>query len=370
MRAVASVFLDVDYWAPIDMDAAVAVDVRVVDVDTSSWTLEYRVGATGTEGEERLAATATTIQVAWDVESAGSQPLPDAWRPALESALVEPEAQGTADSRKGATESRLGRLLSRLRSEGEPWVGRRRTGSRRHIFSLDVSKHFVLSAKMEDYLKVIYELQREGGGPVSTSDLAAALDVTAPTATSAMETLADHGFVEREKYKGATLTPEGETVALEVVRHHRLLETYLAERLGYDWTEVHDEADRLEHHISEEFERRVADVLGDPEVDPHGDPIPRDSLEPVEEPVGSALGDHGEGDEVVVQRVRDRDPQELAYIEDVGVTPGTAMTIVEVAPIGLHVVRLDSGAEVSLPEDVAGAIRVRPAEEVTAEGVN
>jgi acyl-CoA hydrolase len=121
MRAVASVFLDVDFRAPIDMDAAVAVDVRVVDVDTSSWTLEYRVGATGEDGEERLAATATTVQIAWDVESAGSQPLSNAWRSALESALVEPEAKGTADSRKGTTGSRLGRLLSRVRSEGEPW---------------------------------------------------------------------------------------------------------------------------------------------------------------------------------------------------------------------------------------------------------
>lgn len=221
----------------------------------------------------------------------------------------------------------------------------------------------MLSPKMEDYLKVVYELQREGDGPVSTSSIAAALDVTAPTASSAVETLADRGLLEREKYKGARLTPEGETVALELVRHHRLLETYLAERLDYDWTDVHDEADRLEHHISEQFERRVADVLGDPEVDPHGDPIPRDSLEPVEEPVGPTLAAHEEGDRVVVRQVRDRDPEELSYLEEAGVTPGTVLTVAEVAPIGLYRVRLDSGEEVSLPESVAEAIRVRPAEQ-------
>jgi len=221
----------------------------------------------------------------------------------------------------------------------------------------------MLSPKMEDYLKVVYELQREGDGPVSTSAIATALDVTAPTASSAVETLADRGFLEREKYTGARLTPEGETVALEVVRHHRLLETYLAERLDYDWTDVHDEADRLEHHISEQFERRVADVLGDPEVDPHGDPIPRDSLEPVEEPVGPTLAGHEAGDRVVVRQVRDRDPEELSYLEGAGVTPDTVLTVAEVAPIGLYRVRLDSGEEVSLPESVAEAIRVRPAAE-------
>jgi DtxR family Mn-dependent transcriptional regulator len=228
----------------------------------------------------------------------------------------------------------------------------------------------MLSAKMEDYLKTVYELQREGDGSVSTSNLAAALNVTAPTATSAMETLADRGFLEREKYKGAQLTPEGETVALEVVRHHRLLETYLAEQLDYDWTDVHEEADRLEHHISEQFERRVAEVLGDPEEDPHGDPIPRDSLEPVDDPVGPTLAAHEPGDRLVVRQVRDRDPAELSYLEDVGLTPGTALRVTEVTPIDLYRVRLDSGEEIALPAAIAEAIRVRPDSEtaVPADG--
>ncbi len=221
----------------------------------------------------------------------------------------------------------------------------------------------MLSAKMEDYLKTVYDLQSGGESRVATSSIADTLDVTAPTATSMMETLEERGLVEREKYKGVTLTREGETVALEVIRHHRLLETYLAEQLGYDWAEVHDEADRLEHHISEEFERRVADVLDDPEFDPHGDPIPTEALDPVNEDVGETLSNHVEGDHVVVQRVRDRDPEELAYLEDEGITPGTTLTLVEVAPIGMITVALDDGEEVSLPEHIGGAIRVREPDE-------
>ncbi|WP_436928924.1 metal-dependent transcriptional regulator [Halosimplex halobium] len=222
----------------------------------------------------------------------------------------------------------------------------------------------MLSAKMEDYLKAIYELQREGEEPVATSRIAELLDVTAPTATSMMEKLEERELVEREKYKGVRLTPEGETVALEVVRHHRLLETYLTEELGYDWAEVHDEADRLEHHISEEFERRVAERLDDPTVDPHGDPIPTDALDPVDETAGDTLDECAEGETVVVRRVSDRDPEELAYLDDAGITPDTELVVAEVAPIGMLTVRLvDADETVSLPEGVAGTIFVDALEE-------
>ncbi|MDY7083195.1 MAG: metal-dependent transcriptional regulator, partial [Halobacteria archaeon] len=137
----------------------------------------------------------------------------------------------------------------------------------------------MLSDVMEDYIKAIYHLQREDS-PVSTSEIADYLGVKPPTVTSMLDKLEERGFVEREKYKGVELTEDGETVALEVLRHHRLLETFLTEHLNYDWTEVHDEADRLEHHISEEFEKRVAEELDEPTVDPHGDPIPNADLEP------------------------------------------------------------------------------------------
>jgi DtxR family Mn-dependent transcriptional regulator len=216
----------------------------------------------------------------------------------------------------------------------------------------------MLSAEMEDYLKAIYQIKQREGEPVSTSSIADLLEVTPPTATSMMEKLEQRGLVEREKYKGVELTEEGETVALEVLRHHRLIETYLAERLGYDWAEVHDEADRLEHHISEEFEERVAAVLDDPEVDPHGDPIPTDALEPLGDDEDAALSDHDEGETVVVQRVRDRDPEELSYLQDAGITPGTQLVVDEDPPIGVVTVRLPDDETVSVPDSIADAIRV------------
>ena len=226
----------------------------------------------------------------------------------------------------------------------------------------------MLSAKMEDYLKAIYELSQREGEPVSTSGLAEYLDVTPPTATSMMETLAERELVEREKYRGVELTTEGETVALEVLRHHRLIETYLAEQLGYDWAEVHDEADRLEHHISEAFERRVAEQLDDPDVDPHGDPIPTESLDPLDHGETATLGDLPEGERVVVRRVSDRDPEELAYLQNAGVTPGTELTITEIAPFGVVTVTRPCGDSVSLSEEVADSIRVEPAEEPATNG--
>jgi len=215
----------------------------------------------------------------------------------------------------------------------------------------------MLSAKMEDYLKAIYRLQRDGDGPVTTSALADALDVTSPPASSMLDTLEERGFVEREKYQGTKLTRDGETVALEVIRHHRLLETYLTEQLGFDWTEVHDEADRLEHHISEEFERRVAAALNDPVVDPHGDPIPSEALEPLDGSPGITLAEQEPGDVVVVERVSDRDPEELAYLSEQGITPDQRVEVLDVAPIGMMTVRVD-GEEVALPDRVTEMIQV------------
>jgi len=223
---------------------------------------------------------------------------------------------------------------------------------------------------MEDYLKAIYRLEREGEPPVATSTIADTLDVTPPTATSMVEKLEDRELLDREKYKGVTLTPEGETVALEVIRHHRLLETFLTEELGYDWSEVHEEAEILEHHISEEFERRVAAALDDPEVDPHGDPIPSDALDPIDDAPGSTLADHGEGAQLMVARVRDRDPEELTYLDSAGITPGTELVVEEIAPIGMVTVRLAGGDTVALPDDIADAIQVRGHDDAAADEVS
>ena len=217
----------------------------------------------------------------------------------------------------------------------------------------------MLSDVMEDYLKAIYHLQRETDERITTSAIAEELEVTSPTVTSMLEKLEDRGLVDREKYRGATLTDEGETVALEVIRHHRLLEAYLTEHLDYDWAEVHEEADRLEHHISEDFEARVADVLGDPEVDPHGSPIPSADLEPPERPDGKSVTEFEEGDVVVVEEVADRDADVLSYLADHGVEPGVELEIVETAPFDMITARSSAtGDTVSFPAAIANQIRV------------
>ncbi|WP_076608201.1 metal-dependent transcriptional regulator [Natronorubrum thiooxidans] len=222
----------------------------------------------------------------------------------------------------------------------------------------------MLSDVMEDYLKAIYQLQRETDERIKTSAIAEELDVTSPTVTSMLDKLEDRGLVDREKYRGVTLTGEGETVALEVIRHHRLLEAYLTEHLDYDWAEVHEEADRLEHHISENFEARVADALDQPTVDPHGSPIPSADLEPPERPDGESVTEFEEGDVVIVEEVADRDAEVLSYLADHGVEPGVELEIIEVAPFGMVTARSsDRDGTVSLPESVAHHVRVAaPAE--------
>jgi DtxR family Mn-dependent transcriptional regulator len=217
----------------------------------------------------------------------------------------------------------------------------------------------MLSDVMEDYLKAIYELEREHGAPVGTSKIAAYLDVTSPTVTSMMEKLEDRGLVAREKYKGVELTGEGQTVAIEIIRHHRLLESFLVDHLDYEWTDVHEEADVLEHHISEEFEQRIAERMGDPRVDPHGDPIPEETLEPPAEDDTAPLSSFDVGETVVVARVRDRNEDELAYLSEARIVPGQSLELAEKAPIGMVTV-VHEGGEQSLPERVAETIRARP----------
>jgi DtxR family Mn-dependent transcriptional regulator len=228
----------------------------------------------------------------------------------------------------------------------------------------------MFSDAMEDYLKAIYVLQREEDGPVSTSALAEYLGKTPPTITSMVGKLVEQELAEREKYQGVELTTEGERVALEVIRHHRLLEAYLSEHLDYAPSEVHDEADALEHHISEAFERRVAAALNDPAVDPHGDPIPGADLSPPAEEDTALLTEFDAGDTVVVARVSDRDEEVLTYLEDAGVTPGTRLDVEEVAPFGMITVHIGDGTQ-SLPEAVAASVQVRPFsndDERTTEG--
>ncbi|WEL22532.1 metal-dependent transcriptional regulator [Halorhabdus sp. BNX81] len=198
---------------------------------------------------------------------------------------------------------------------------------------------------MEDYLKVIYRLEREDGTPVGTSAIADALDVTAPTATRMLEKLADEELIEREKYSGVELTEHGRAIALETVRHHRLLEAYLVEHLGYEWEEVHDEAERLEHHISESFEERIADLLGHPPVDPHGEPIPGVDLEPPAAADTRPLSACEAGETVVVATVRDRDEETLQYLAESGIVPGREVAVTDVTPVDVYVLEHDEGTQ-------------------------
>ena len=220
----------------------------------------------------------------------------------------------------------------------------------------------MLSAVMEDYLKTIYQLQLETDERVGTSAIADRLDVTPPTVSSMLEKLDDRGLLDRKKYGGVTLTEDGERVALEVIRHHRLLEAYLTEHLDYTWSEVHEEADRLEHHISEEFEARVADALGNPDTDPHGDPIPSPDLRPPAVTPLHTVADQDLGTVVRVSRVSDRDPDVLEYLSERGIEPGTELTVTEIAPFGMVTVDTQDDDSVSLPEGIANRIRVEPIE--------
>ncbi|WP_255195542.1 metal-dependent transcriptional regulator [Halorarius litoreus] len=220
----------------------------------------------------------------------------------------------------------------------------------------------MLSAVMEDYIKAIYSIENETGERVSTSEIADYLDVTPPTVSSMIKKLEERGLVDREEYRGVTLTDEGEVVALEILRHHRLLESFLTEALDYDWADVHEEADRLEHHVSDELTDRIAEVLGHPVSDPHGDPIPDRDLKLPDAAETTRLATASEGDRVIVRRIRHQGDEELRYLADAGVEPGEELLVLDVAPFGMVTVRTKTG-EQSLPEEIARLIETVPAEE-------
>ncbi len=189
-----------------------------------------------------------------------------------------------------------------------------------------------LSSAVEDYAKAIYALQRRADGePVTTNDLAARLGVTAASASSMAKKLAEMNLVDHVPYRGVTLTAAGQRVALEVMRHHRLLELYLAEHLGVPWDRVHEEAEALEHHISEDLEARIAAKLGNPTHDPHGDPIPSAELE-IDEGHTRPLESLQIGDRARFVRISDSDPEMLRYLEARGISIGDEFELVERQP--------------------------------------
>jgi DtxR family transcriptional regulator, Mn-dependent transcriptional regulator len=189
-----------------------------------------------------------------------------------------------------------------------------------------------VSPAVQDYAKAIYALQtRAGGDAVSTNDLAERMEVTAASASGMVRKLDDLGLVTHERYRGVALTDAGEKVALEVLRHHRLLELYLAESLDVPWDRVHDEAEVLEHVLSEELEDLIAAKLGNPTRDPHGDPIPtRDGR--IEEEPTSSLQSLEPGTTGVFVRVSDSDPEMLRYLGERGIAPGDALEVIDKQP--------------------------------------
>jgi DtxR family transcriptional regulator, Mn-dependent transcriptional regulator len=214
-----------------------------------------------------------------------------------------------------------------------------------------------LSDAVENYAKAIYALQQRGG-PVSTNALAERLGVTAASASGMVKKLDGLGLVSHVPYKGVELTDEGEKVALEVLRHHRLLELYLAEKLGVPWDRVHDEAEVLEHVLSEELEELIAQNLGNPTHDPHGDPIPTRDLEISEEPETVGLQSLEAGARARFVRVSDSDPEMLRYLANRGIRPGDDFEVVDKQPFdGPVFARFGKEVHV-LGGGLAGAMRV------------
>ena len=197
------------------------------------------------------------------------------------------------------------------------------------------------SPSIEDYLKAVYKLEEREGPPVSTGDVAEIMDVSGASASNMIKRLDDLDFLTYEAYEGATLTDPGRTVALEVIRHHRLLELYLKEVMGFSWDEIHEEAEILEHHISERFEDRIEEMLGHPERDPHGHPIPaRDGT--VDELPTRSLADLTTGDRAHIDHIADESGELLDLLEQRGLLPGASVEVVDARPLdGLLVVAVD-----------------------------
>lgn len=213
-----------------------------------------------------------------------------------------------------------------------------------------------LSQAVEDYLKTIYILEKEGD-PATTTKVAKSLEVSSASATNMIKKLSKMGLVDYQSYKGARLTKTGRKIALEIIRHHRLLELYLLEMMGYSWDEVHDEAEKLEHHISEQFEDKIAELLGDPTYDPHGDPIPtKEGVMPNLElkPMVQAATDKN----YIVSRIKEQDPEFLRYLQKVGLLPGTEIVVKQKAPFKGPLTLLIEDNEQVIGNDVAQKVFV------------
>ena len=182
-----------------------------------------------------------------------------------------------------------------------------------------------LTRSVEDYLKAIYRLSLDGQ-PATTTAIAQALLLAPPSVSGMIRRLSEQGLLEHAPYRGVALTAEGRRAAVRMVRRHRIIEAYLVGRLGYTWDTVHDEAERLEHAVSEELIERMADALGHPAFDPHGDPIP-DADGQVAELIYTPLSELASGDRAEVKRVATSEPDRLRYLGGIGLVPGAVLTV-------------------------------------------
>lgn len=214
------------------------------------------------------------------------------------------------------------------------------------------------SSSVGDYIKAIWELAGEPPADASTKDIAARLSVAPASVTNMLIRLQERGLVQYERYRGALLTDDGRAEALRLIRRHRLIETFLLEHLGYSWQEVHDEAEKLEHAVSDLFTERLAELLDYPGRDPHGHPIPKaDGTLPAEELF--TLAESREGQSVVISRVSDDNPSRLAHLGERGLVPGRRVRVREVRDLdGVVLVEDESGETFPLGGPLARAIYV------------
>jgi DtxR family Mn-dependent transcriptional regulator len=217
-----------------------------------------------------------------------------------------------------------------------------------------------VSRSAQDYLKAIYKLQ-DFGGPVQTSALADELRVAAPSATNMVARLAEAGLLRHTRYRGVELTDAGAAIALEVIRHHRLWEAFLHRALGVPIDQLHGEAERLEHDLSDALEEHITRALGDPTHDPHGDPIPRPDGSMSEMPDGRLAGLR-DGELAEVRRVPDSDPALLRYLESLGLLPGAQVELISREPFRGPITVLVGGATRVVGHELASSVVVQAAD--------
>jgi DtxR family Mn-dependent transcriptional regulator len=211
--------------------------------------------------------------------------------------------------------------------------------------------HEPLTQSVEDYLKAIYRLSLNGQ-PAATSDIAQHLELAAPSVSGMIKRLSEQGLLEHEPYKGVQLTPDGRRLALRMVRRHRILEAYLVGFLGYGWEVVHEEAERLEHAVSDALIERMATALGNPIFDPHGDPIPAADGS-IAELVYTPLSEIAAGETVEVRRADTNHADRLRYIASFGLVPGAQATVVDRQPFHGPVTVVVSGQRHVLGDEIA-----------------